>query len=371
VALSLLAAPLLGPTIPAVFGNSYHSLARALAHSQLWPAEATLAVREEPGPLLAVLGFFDEAHRVRLENLQYQLAHVLPTLRYLDYAAVTAACEALADNLKNDLGSELTSARFTGLPRGGLIVLGILSYVLGLKREQLEAGDGSPLVVVDDCAISGLRFRQFKRHHPEREIIFAPLFSAPELRAAIHAAEPCVRVVSAHDLTDRAREERGNDYDAWQARWRKRSPDAYWIGQPEQVAFPWNEPDVSFWNPVTEREESGWHFLTPEQCLKHRHEPQRIPVYVPPPTPGPLKPNPDLLYGRLGERVLVGHLQTKQGFALEGVAADMFEALLRRGTPEAAASDLADSYAAPLEELTADCRTFADDLVARDLLEVA
>ena len=349
-------------------------LAEALSYSPLWPEDAVL-VLDESAPSLAVLGFFDEASLARLNNLLFQLEHVLPSMRYLTYEQVTEACQILANKLKVELApDELAAAKFVGVPRGGLIVLGILAYLLGLKREQLKPPEdtNAPLVIVDDCALSGLRLGEFKQPFQDYNLVVATLLSPLELREAILERESDLRFVSAYDLVDYARNSLGSEYDAWQARWEtrwetRRDPLAYWLGQPEQVAFPWNEPDIGFWNPVTEREESGWHFVPPELCLKHRSLKRRINIYLSSPAAGAFEPSPGVVYGRLGEQVLVGELNTQQGFALEDIAADMWEALLQCSV-KGAALELSNRYAVSLAVLETDIRAFATQLVERGLL---
>src|ERR671910_1255702 len=142
------------------------TLADALAVSPLWAEmpRATLVVRAAPDPLLGVVGYFDAAGRARLEALRWQLEHILPRLRYVGYAQAQEDCERLAARLVERFGrDELRGFRFVAIPRGGFIVLGMLAYILGLERSQLEAAPysehaGAPLVVVDDCALSGVRF---------------------------------------------------------------------------------------------------------------------------------------------------------------------------------------------------------------------
>lgn len=132
------------------------ALATALSISPLWAEMpcAVLVIRPEPDPLLGVVGYFDIAGRARLEGLRWQLENFLPRLRYVGYKQAEEDCERLAELLVERFGrEELQSFRFTAIPRGGLIVLGMLAYVLGLRQSQLEPPHSPerPLVVVDDC----------------------------------------------------------------------------------------------------------------------------------------------------------------------------------------------------------------------------
>jgi len=152
--------------------------------------------------------------------------------------------------------SGISHCSFRSIPRGGYFVLGMLSYLLDLERKALwsPSPDGL-LVIVDDCALSGARFYYALHSVPNERVIFAHLYSPPELRAAILAQEPrVVACVAAHDLRDSARERYPDEaeYKAWQQRWRERLPEPrYWVGLPEPVVFPWSEPERSVWNAET------------------------------------------------------------------------------------------------------------------------
>jgi hypothetical protein len=215
-------------------GERVTRLAAALATSPILAdmGPTSFVVRQHPEPALAAIGEFGDADRPRLGSLRHMIESVLPTTRYITYEAAEAACRHLAEHLVERVGSSpLRHAQLRPIPRGGHIVLGMLGYILGLN--SAEGGNG-PLIVVDDCAISGARFRQFlDGTDAEEEIVFAHLYSAPELREAIELTKTRVRCVSGEDLVDLAPERLGPDHAAWQQRWRDRTAGrAYWHGQP-------------------------------------------------------------------------------------------------------------------------------------------
>ncbi len=338
---------------------------------------AVLVVRRTPQPVLGVIGRFDTAAEARLATLGPQLASGLACLRYVSYSQAEKDCEHLASLLVERFGrDELRRFRFTAIPRGGFIVLGMLAYVLGLERAQLEPPHPSeaPLVVVDDCAISGLRFDQFLERSESRQVIFAHLYSHPELRASLEAQQPrVVACVGARDLYDHAPESSSAEYPAWREHWLARFGDAsgYWLGQPEHLCFPWNEPDVSFWNPVTKRIERGWRIVPPELCLKNHSAPgtEPVPVQVQPQGGGPLRPSARVLFGEFEETVVVGNMETKASFTLTGVAADMWRSIVEYGKLNEAVFSLSEAYDVDQSTLRADLRDFVEDLLARDFLE--
>jgi hypothetical protein len=356
------------------------ALARALVASPLWQEipGAIISVRLMPRPLLGIFGRFDSAAEVRLEMLRWMVSNVPARLRYVTYAQAETDCETLAIRLLERFGrDELRRFRFAAIPRGGFIVLGMLSYILGLKPTQLEVPSQhqhtAPLVVVDDCALTGARFGRFLRSCPGQEIIFAQLYSHPNLRAAIEAREPRVMAcLSAQDLSDHAPEHYGDEYLAWQKRWIARSSNScYWIGQPDHVCFAWNEPDLTFWNPVTRQEESGWRFIPPELCLKNRKAPgtETDHVQVQLEGPGPLQVASRVLIGNFAGQIVVGNIETRMTFGLKGVAADMWRTLVDQGNLEDAVSALSEDYHVNELTLKTDLQAFMESLLKQGLLE--
>jgi hypothetical protein len=355
------------------------SLARALAASPKWQgiSGASLIVRPNPQPVLGVLvEDYDVVGNARLAALGQGLNDVLSRLCYVDYMQAEQDCALLAAQLVERFGhDELRRFRFTAIPRGGLIVLGMLAYTLGLKRTQLEPPHLSdvPLVVVDDCALTGARFGRFLERCESQQVIFAHLYSHPDLRAAIEAQEPrVVACLSAHDLHDHGPERLGDEYPAWRERWLARlEGPRYWIGQPDHVCFAWNEPDRFFWNPVTEQVESGWCIVPPEFCLKHRPAPgmESIPVQVQPEGKGPLKPSQRVLFGEFEGRIVVGDLEAEKSFCLADVAADMWRAIVEYGNVEDVVAALLREYDVDEATLQVDLRAFVGDLLTRGLLE--
>lgn len=348
---------------------AFEELIAAIAANPIWRAlgPATLVARTHPSYALVALGRFDAPGLARLTALRQQL-ELLPWRRYLDYRDIERACAGLADKLRAELGPALPRARFVGIPRGGLIVLGMLSYLLELDHAQLAPGAaGAPLVIIDDCAITGARFQSFVRELPAEEVIFAQLYSHPALRAAIVAREARVRAcIAACDLHDLAPARLGAAYPAWQARWLARQQGrGYWVGQPEPLGFPWGEPEAGFWNPLDAREEAGWSLLAPARCLKYRRRHAELPVqWIP---AAPALPAHLLHADFEGATVLID-LRNQHCMALEGAAAEMWRALVAGIAPAAAASALAARYEAPLSQLEQDLCTFREALQAAGYL---
>ncbi|MEM7482285.1 MAG: hypothetical protein AAF481_14000 [Acidobacteriota bacterium] len=302
--------------------------------------------------------------RARLRPLAAALGEAHASLRYVDYRQAERDCEVLAAKLRAELPRDfLASARFEAVPRGGLIVLGMLAYSLELTPEQLSpAGDReASRVLIDDCALTGGRLGQAMRGlEGAGEVVMATLYSHPDLRRAVERRESRVRAcLAARDLEEWPR----SKSDGWSERWRERLGDTrYWIGSPEWIAFAWSEPDRPFWNPVSETVEDGWRFLPPHLCLKNRCL---------------LGGSASVSAWRLAEGVVFGEfdgilwlceLASGEVLSLGGVALEMFRHLLCEGLNGAAVDSLVTRWR--VDEATArhDFLAFAETLRERGLL---
>lgn len=352
------------------------SLGQTLAASPAWRDldRCVIVFRPRPRPTLALLGYLDEIGTATAEALAAQLPATLERYRPVGYPEIEAACEALADRLTRSVGEPaLRESGFLAIPRGGFVVLGLLSYALRLDRKQLEEPDRrpAPLIVIDDCALTGVRFREFLDRRGKGDVVFAPLYSHPELRSAMVEREDRLRAcVSGADLHDHAPDRMGDGYASWRDRWLRRSPESYWVGLPDHLSFPWSEPDVTIWNPVAGREVAGWRVAPPASCLKNRYpEPgTRGRFQIQEEGPGPLRPAASVLYGSLAEEIVVADLETGACLSLAGSAADMWRAVVAVGDVDRAGRAIAEAYDERPAVLAADLREFVARLVDRGVL---
>jgi hypothetical protein len=356
--------------------QSLQAVAAAIALHPLWQdlPQCLCIVRAEPTPVLAVLGTFSAKALGQLSLQAPFLNQACQRLRYVTYADAMMACEQLAEQLQQTFGSKsLQEFQFYGVPRGGLIVLGMLSYILGLRSEQLNPAEVSdaPLVVVDDCALSGSRFYRVLQQYPRNSnsIILATLYAHPALRAAIASREPNVlQCLSAQDLYDHGPETMGADYNTWQTQNQARlAGHRYWLGLPDYICFPWNEPDHLLWNPVTAALEQSWHILPPTACLKNR--PARgvsLPIQVQPTVRGWLQPTEHIVFGELNAQVLIGHLLTGEIFGLSGKAAAFWQVILRAEGMEEAIAQLSAQYSE--SNLRSELTSLIDQLMQQQIL---
>ena len=292
-------------------------------------------------------------------------------LQSFQYREVESLSERLASCLEERFGrSGLREMTFQAVPRGGLFILGYLSYFLDLTHTQFLPSPGKPVVLVDDCSISGARFWRWRRENPQ-PVAFAPLLSHPSLRAAIEREEGVLGCWSAADLQDLSGElyPDPEEHAAWRQRCSTRLGEGrYWIGVPERIAFPWTEPDTIHWDRVSGQAEPGWRLASPDCCLHNR---QSFGL--------PLRPDirrhlrvPDLVaYRSAADGVTLCDLRSERCYGLRGAAAEMWRALAVYGEQDAAAAHVATRYAIPLKDAEADTRRFADELLSRGLLESA
>jgi len=372
------------PLPPSVFGGTDrgHALAQSLDANlqRTTSAPSTVVFRPGASPSLAVLGWATPEEHNALETALDAFIGALSRLRYVDYARAEADCAVLAEHLRDRLSPELLDeAVFAGIPRGGHIVLGMLSYVLDLSPEQLspEAHPSAPLVVVDDCFLTGFRAGRFLDDRPERpDVVLAGLYAHPALRAAIEQERPAVRAcVTARDLRDHAPRVYGDDYADWKARCADRlGGPRYWIGLPDHLCFAWNEPDVGVWDASADRMTTGWTVVPPDRCLERRHAPSRsagdaVSVSTQPAFDDqPLAPGPDVFYATVADRTIIADGSGNDCLVLDGPAADFWHALLEHGTVDAARRALLARYDVAADTLEADLRDFVETAVGRDLL---
>lgn len=359
-----------------------HALGRAITTSEDWLncPEAVIVVRKTEEPVLAVLGRFDSRLSAKLSAQARGVERACSQLRYITYEQAEQDSQRLAQVLVDSLSlGTLRRARYAAIPRGGLIVLGMLAYCLELKQEQLEppAGQDELLIVVDDCALTGARFHRFLRSINNERVVFVHLYSHPHLRREIQQREARVSVcLSVHNLVDYAPANLGDEYTAWRQRWRQDLSEAYyWIGQTEHISFAWNEPERNVRCPADGQIMPGWNILPPELCLQNRPKPNAsqggLQIQIQPPGKGPLKPGKQVIYGLFEGQVVLGDLHTGESFGLPGVAGDIWQAIVRHGNQEHVVAELLAVYHVDQARLQGDVAGFIDELLERGLLELS
>jgi hypothetical protein len=341
------------------------SLAHALASSPAWDRlrdEARLVVRPDVG-LIGVVGSIRSEDRSLVDALGWQVRDLLTRLRPVPHGEVRETCLDLAREIRERLDpAELAGARLVGIPRGGLIVAGLLGYALGVRPAQVgSSGPTTGLtIIVDDCAISGTRLREQLRKQPG-EVLVALLHAHPELCRRVEAAEPRVKAcLAARDLVDHA--PRRPDYPQWKQRWEERSRQDYWTGDPDHVCYPWNEPDALIWNPARGHAEAGWRVVPPSWCLKNTAESHDGDVQLCRPAGAEVTPVETVVWAELGDSVVVAGLDQPKALVLRGSASAMWRAVVAHGNRAIAAEATATAYGQPIERVRRDLDRFVDEL---------
>jgi hypothetical protein len=341
------------------------------------PAEgvaATLIARLGDRPGFAVVGALDKPAVARVEELFDHLQEVSDHLRYVTYRQAEQDVHVLAERLGQRFSRAcLDEAVFRPVPRGGLIVLGMLALAMGLRHDQLPASEdaGERLTVfVDDCALSGYRIHQTLEASSARRIVLAFLYAPTELCRNVESAEPRVEgCITARRLHDLGPEIFGGGYQGWVDRWTERlGRDRYWIGRPETVAFAWKEPDRSFINVATGQRETGWRII-PGALPAVRTADSRLTVHVQPSARGPLRPAGDVFFCELDGKVVIAQPENPEAIELSPTAGAFWSALIEYGTLAGAVTGLLRAYDVERSRLTADVARFVEDLVARGILE--
>lgn len=357
-----------------VFGDSTASrclsLGEGLASSPAWRRlrrTAHLAIRPDMG-LVGVLGSVLHEDRALLNALGWQVTGLLTRLLPVPYVDVERACFELANRLREHLTeAELLRCRITAIPRGGLVVAGLLGYALQLRPWQVDPAGATSrqseglIILVDDCAFSGTRIREWLAAHRGDRVVVALLHAHPAMCRRVEEAESRVRACfAANDLTDHATLR--TDYVEWKQRWSERSPLDYWTGDPDHVCYPWNEPDALVWNPVTGEPDSGWRVAPPSWCVKNRAGFTPDDLQLCEAAEGPLRPSSGVLWAAIGEHVLVARRGAKRSILLKGSAVTMWQALVACGEGEPAAESVARSSGMDLDAARTAFQAFVSEL---------
>jgi hypothetical protein len=161
----------------------------------------------------------------------------------------------------------------------------------------------------------------------------------------------------------------GADYATWQTQNQARLVGhRYWLGLPDYICFPWNEPDHLLWNPSTAELEKSWHILPPHACLKNRPSSEiALPIQIQPSVEGWLQPTEHIAFGELNGQVLIGYLPTGETFGLSGKAAAFWRVILRVDGVEEAIAQLAPQY--PGANLRSDLIALINQLMQQQILQ--
>lgn len=322
--------------------------------------------------MLAFIGSIDAAGQARLEELPGLLEEAGHRLRILDWAQVETACEDLAAKLRSRFSAEeLCEAALVGIPRGGTIVAGLLAYALNIPRDRLTATDQSDVtILVDDGSISGVRLREaLTSLTPTRRVIVATLASDPALRSAVVAEEARVEAfVSGIDLHDHTDAILGSDAEAWRVRWRTEVPQRYHTALLDLLVFPWSEPEVRLWNPVTGVVEPSWWLAPPQSCLHHRAAAPGLLIRHVDDDPASPYLAPGVIAVTTDEAVTLVATTGGHTVTLAGIAAELWGAWVDNDSVETAVMSVTERFAVGTDRARHDLSALLSDLRDRRYL---
>jgi hypothetical protein len=307
--------------------RALESLARAISGSEgLAGGIGACAVASPRERRLAVLA--DAGSETAVEAQVGGVESICRQLRFVDYLEADQVAAALARQLHRRFGDELRTWPRAAIPRGGWLVAGLLAR--HLPRAIAEGDVDQPLLVMDDCALTGAVLRRFLGGVGARRVVFAPLFASAALARAVERAEDRVEaVIMGEELAERGKDQLGDGYSSWRQRWRSRlGAEPYWLGISDFICFPWNEPRRWVWNPHSETMECGWRLLPPERTARRRAASEPQPESG---RKGPIRPAAGVVWAEAEGRVYVGRVPTGESFQLAGVAASLWRTLVRGG----------------------------------------
>lgn len=308
----------------------------------------------------------------RLRALSRSLQSYWGNIKYVDYKQAEKDCERLASKILEVYSSkELESFCFMAIPRGGYIILGMLSYALNLKSSQLEVNKHSdqPLMIVDDISLTGLRLSKILDETHSSHVVIANLYSHPCLRRAILKQEPNVKnCFAAHDLKDRSQENHPSkeDYNAWKDLMTEKMGDRYWIGQTDLVGFAWSESDYPFWNPITKKNEDFWRSLPPHKCLKNKY---RLGISPTESVKTEFHLSSSVVSGVFDDAIWLLQKDTGEIYSLNGIAAEIWKVLVFYGNLESSVKYLIKEYDVEESILNQDLERYVKDLLKNKILK--
>jgi hypothetical protein len=367
----------LGNQVIVTSDDLIHAYASTAAKSS--PARrvpGTLIVRGGASPGMAVVGDLDPGAIARVEELFDQVEEATQTARYVSYQQAFVDVRVLAERLEQRFTrAVLDDATFMPVPRGGLIVLGMLSLAMDLRHHQLGSppqDDERLVVFVDDCALSGHRIHQTLQATSAQRIALAFLYAPNELCRSIESREDRVQgCVAARPLRDVGPDLFGADYGAWVDRWGARlGDDRYWIGRPETVSFAWKDPDRSFVNRVTGQRETAWRVVPGE--LSHPPDGSggiALELQTQPQAKGPLQPAKEAFFAEIDGVVVIAHTEHETAIELSPVAGAFWRAIIEHGSASEAVDHLEESYNIDRSRLETDLGQFIEEMSRRGLLD--
>ncbi len=304
----------------------------------------------------------------RLQSLAAMLAKPTFEVHYHSYEQAEVAAEALAARLLERIDRrELAEHLFMPVPRGGFIVLGMLSYLLDLAPDQLvpHPSDDRPVVLVDDMALTGARLREIIDTLDKTDVVVAHLCSHPGLRHQVELDSRVRACIAGFDLPAMDDELRPDEKAAVRENWSQRLEGRFWSEPIKHAAFPWTEPEQILWDSDREAAEVGWRMVSPEHCLKNRG-------LLGPPAANrnarQFRFPSEMAFGTFDQGYLVCLLDSEEVYQLDAVSGAIWGALGTLGDVEDAGRYLSTLFDTEESTLTSDAAALSNQFLETGLL---
>ncbi|EWH00874.1 hypothetical protein Q427_17095 [Halomonas sp. BC04] len=269
-------------------------------------------------------------------------------------------------------------------------MLGMLAYHLDLRPDQITtldaAADDRTLFAIDDCCLSGTRFRESLNRIATHSVVFCPLYAPEALCSSIASREPrVVNCLPGASLRDTSPTPDDAGYSAWKhQRLSRLVADDYWLGQPLGVAFSWCTPQTRRWDETEGRFMEGWDVVPPSRCLKRRLLLRRLEHdaavdYLPPLTLN--TPHSDtgiraggrVLWCRQDAGVVVAKVPQRAGdtasvYGLDTISSELWQMLMLHGSMQHAIQVLLTRYHVASERLWADMSSLVEQMRSEGLI---
>ena len=340
--------------------ESLRQLSHTISTSTNWESlgDCALVFRDhDAGGCLAVCMQDDLKHTVEIQTQLNFLQKSIQQIQYLDIAKCESLAHSLAQKINLSLDPEtLQKSRVVSIPRGGLFVSAMLSYILPIKHHQLQpfSDCDSPIILIDDCSISGFRLAQQLCGLKNKQIYFYTLVSPAQLRQAALAVQPRLRVFeSAMDLNVYNNDSSGR-MDARSNR--------YWQGQCDAICFPWGETQRFYPSDSENKQTTLWPVSPLQKNLKSSLLEQKIPFYaVTEAQDRAISTGQHILYYSKDNLTRIYNAESKQHYSLDGVGSAIWQSLLSHSTVDQTLEHLCSLFSVEKKRLEKDVK----DLIAK------
>ena len=341
--------------------HSLNELIVAIAKNEFWhiDEQSFIVCRAcTDGAYIAVCT--TESSQDHLSEINSQLQSLdtsLQQIQYLDSTQCLDLTKSLAKIIKQTVPENiLKNSQVVAIPRGGLFIQAMLSYFLPLEHHQLQYTendvDTSPLIIVDDCAISGLRLAQQLKKFPNREIYFFTIASPRELRDSVNSKES--RILDFKSVLD------VKSYSTLDL---NHASQCYWRGQCDTIIFPWSETQRSYRFNGQLSNVPLWKVAPNKLCLSAREKKQRIRTTEIKENPSSVMSTPDdVLYHTDQGLTRILNVSTMKHYSLDSIGSTIWQSLLKNADLDNVLAELSSIYGVSKTKLNSDVQLLTQKL---------